>query len=384
MNTVEKWPEALDGFEASLSTCHRAPATVTAYMLHVSWLSEAFPSSPWHLTPREVSTWLDGHGWSLHTKRKTLVSLRAFYAWAISGGHVGRSPLVGVAAATAKPTGPLRTKPTSQWDIPIHDFLSGLHAAGLATGTIRQRQVWLVNLSHCFADPWAVTTQDLTDYLARPDWSGTYKRSGRTTMRRFYRWALRSGHVTVNPADDLDTVRVSRALPRPAPVGAILDAHAVADRRTRLAIDFATYAGLRIGEVARLRISDVSGDHILVNGKGGNQRLVPLHPELREAIGAERSRRAEQHLDSPWLFPSRDESKHLTPACLGRHVSDALGPGWTAHTLRHRFATSAYQATTDLRAVQELLGHAKPETTAIYAAVADGALAAAVTAVSLR
>jgi integrase/recombinase XerC len=383
MTHIDTWPAALEQFERALTGSHRAPATTAAYMLHVKWLSEATPDGPWSPTPREISTWLTGHGWSLHTKRKTLVSLRAFYAWAISNGHTGRSPLVGVAAATAKPTGPARTSPTAQWDSPIHDFLNGLHAAGLSHGTMRQREVWLVNLSHCFANPWSVTAQDLADYLSRPDWSAEYKRSGRSSIRRFYRWAMRAGHIEINPADDLDPVRVTRALPRPTPTAAILDAYEVADRETRLAMDFALYAGLRIGEVARLTFADVRGDRILVNGKGGKQRVVPLHRELRDAVGGERSRRAELRDESPWIFPSRD-GKHLTAGCLGKRVSDALGPGWSAHTLRHRFATAAYQATTDLRAVQELLGHAKPETTAIYAAAADDSLIAAVSAVSLR
>lgn len=380
---AQHWSRMLDDFELALSASERANATVAGYVLHVKWLSEAFPEGPWTPGPRDISRWLDGHGWSLHTKRKTLVSLRAFYAWAISSGHTERSPLVGVSAATAKPTGPARTRPTALWDEPLHEFLNSLRAAGLAPGTIRQREIWIVNLSHLFADPWAVTAEDLARHLSRADWSPAYKRSGRTTMRLFYKWAARSGRVRTNPAEDLDPVRVGRALPRPTPTEAILEARKTADATTRLAIDIAMYAGLRIGEVVRLKMTDVLGDHILVNGKAGKQRLVPLHPELRETFAAERSRRAKSGIDSPWLFPSSRREDHLTAGGVGKHVSDALGPGWTAHTLRHRFATRAYQATTDLRAVQELLGHAKPETTAIYAAASDKALIRAVHSVSL-
>jgi integrase/recombinase XerC len=64
-------------------------------------------------------------------------------------------------------------------------------------------------------------------------------------------------------------------------------------------------------------------------------------------------------------------------------VARVLPEGFTTHSLRHRFATAAYGVERDLRAVQELLGHAKPETTARYAAVPDGALAAAVAGVGL-
>ena len=61
-------------------------------------------------------------------------------------------------------------------------------------------------------------------------------------------------------------------------------------------------------------------------------------------------------------------------------LSQVLPPGWSAHSLRHAFASRAYAGTRDLRAVQTLLGHSKPETTARYTAVPDGALAAAVAA----
>jgi site-specific recombinase XerD len=59
---------------------------------------------------------------------------------------------------------------------------------------------------------------------------------------------------------------------------------------------------------------------------------------------------------------------------LGKLITEALPGDWTAHTLRHRFGTVAYQATGDIRAVQELLGHASPTTTAIYTKVTDGAM----------
>jgi integrase/recombinase XerD len=72
--------------------------------------------------------------------------------------------------------------------------------------------------------------------------------------------------------------------------------------------------------------------------------------------------------------------KILTPHWLGRTVSAALGSGLTTHTLRHRAATTAYAGTHDLRAVQEMLGHSKPETTAQYTAIPDSSIRAAVAA----
>ena len=80
-----------------------------------------------------------------------------------------------------------------------------------------------------------------------------------------------------------------------------------------------------------------------------------------------------------WVFPS-PHGGHLGADRVGKILARALGAGYSAHTLRHRFASRAYTAQRDLRAVQELLGHSKPETTARYVAVPDDALAAAVAA----
>jgi site-specific recombinase XerD len=79
------------------------------------------------------------------------------------------------------------------------------------------------------------------------------------------------------------------------------------------------------------------------------------------------------------VFPGQVNG-HLTSGYVSKLVSDALPPGWTAHTLRHRFASVAYSADRDIRAVQELLGHASVATTQIYTAIPKDALRRAVNA----
>jgi integrase len=132
--------------------------------------------------------------------------------------------------------------------------------------------------------------------------------------------------------------------------------------------------GLRRGEIARASREDVeqdlSGWSLRVLGKGGHTRMVPLTDEL----GREILRR-----DPGYLFPS-SHGGHLTPHHLGKTIAAALAAGHTTHSLRHRCATVSYAATRDLRAVQELLGHAKPETTAIYTLVPDDAVRSAMLA----
>ena len=138
---------------------------------------------------------------------------------------------------------------------------------------------------------------------------------------------------------------------------------------------FAAFCGLRRGEIAGVRAEDVEDDlvgHSLrVTGKGGHVRMVPLPDYLAVAI---RGR------GPGWIFPSPSLPASLTPAHVGKVISRLLPDGWTCHTLRHRCATVAYRSDHDLRAVQELLGHAKPETTARYTQVEDDSIRAAVRA----
>ena len=102
-------------------------------------------------------------------------------------------------------------------------------------------------------------------------------------------------------------------------------------------------------------------------GKGRKIRTIPLGDDIARAI--------RQH-PTGYVFPGLDNG-HLSPAWVGRLMSDALPEAWTAHTLRHRFATRAYAGSRDLLAVQELLGHAHPDTTKRYVEIPDAAMRAA-------
>ena len=380
--TMNTWPDALAGFDADLEERGKRSQTIATYVQCVEWLRDGTKHGPWDVDTTEIAGWVSERSWSKATYRKVFVALRAFYRWGISAGHCGRSPLVGLAIATPRCPGPQKGTPTPSWVEPIDAFLRHLQAGGLAVRTVDQYRQRVTMLSHCFADPWAVTTRDLEDYLSRPDWSANYRHAGRTVFQRFYRWAAREAFVKVDPAAPLQTIRVSRALPRPTPTDALLEALHRADARTRLVMELALYAGLRISELAQLKVTDITADQLVIHGKGGKQRIIPIHPELNKTLRAELSRRREVGTDSPWLFPSPYEG-HLTALHLSNRVTECFGGSWTTHTLRHRFASQAYAATLDIRAVQELLGHAAPETTAVYVAVPNGARTAAVAGVSV-
>jgi integrase/recombinase XerC len=241
------------------------------------------------------------------------------------------------------------------------------------------------------ADPWSVTTAQLARWLSNPDWGPQTTRCARSSVRGFYRWAVLEERIDVSPAERLDSIRVPRALPRPLPDGPLRAALAAADDRMRLILMLGALGGLRRAEIANLHTRDVTEAEIRVVGKGGHHRVIPMHPVLWEAISVELERRRQgrpgsgfgRATETGYLFPSDLTLSPLTPAHVGVIVSRALPASWTTHSLRHRFATMSYAEQRDLLAVQRLLGHSKPETTSVYAAVPDGALRTAVLGATL-
>lgn len=351
-----------------------------AYVKRVGWLAgDHADRSPWSLTHTDLASWLERQDtWALSTRRQTIVAARSFYTWAMTAGLCASSPLTGASVVPPRKPGPRRMDLPPEWREPVDEWLTWLRGSAQTESTLRTRRQHILNLAQLHADPWSLSPGDLARWLSPEDWSPATKRARRASARSFYSWAVRAGYLAESPAADLDPVRQRRALPRPTPTGVLQAALATSDERTGLAIRLAFYAGLRRAEIAGLHTRDIGETHLHIRGKGGHERLVPLHPDLAGHL-----RRAVTVVGDGWIFPARDPETHLTPRWIGRLVGRALGPGWTTHTIRHAFATQAYQAHRDLRAVQELLGHSKPETTARYAAVPDGARTAAVLGVSL-
>lgn len=273
------------------------------------------------------------------------------------------------------------------WDDELQHFTHYQRAAGQAVTTIKLRRYYLGRFSASAGpDPWAVTADELVAFVATPGWSPETRKSARTSVRSFYGWGAHVGRLLASPADLLPTVRIPRALPHPTPEQTLNRALAVANDRDRLMLMFGAYAGLRRAEIAGLRWTEVAGGVIRIRGKGGRERVVPMHPRLVPALAYELEHRRRGAFTTghrygepgtPYLFPGQSGGS-ITPGAVGKILTRMIDmPG---HSLRHRFATRAYAGTRDLRAVQELLGHTRPETTAIYTQVPDDALRAAVDA----
>ncbi|MGE5721301.1 MAG: tyrosine-type recombinase/integrase [Sphingomonadales bacterium] len=153
----------------------------------------------------------------------------------------------------------------------------------------------------------------------------------------------------------------------------------VAGLRNRVALTTAYAAGLRIGEVVRLKGASIDSKRMLIlveNGKGGRDRYAMLSPRLLEILRAYWRRTR----PGVWLFPGQKPGVHvgtgaLQAACRAARRQAGIRKPVTAHTLRHSFATHLLESGTDIRVIQVLLGHVDVTTTARYAQVATNLIA---------
>lgn len=258
------------------------------------------------------------------------------------------------------------------WAGHLANWTAWLIAGGLPVATtVALRAYQLRRVAAVFASrsPWDITPDELARWLAGHEWGNETLRSYRSALRSFYGWAQAAGHCTSNPAALLRKVKPSAARPRPAGEMVIADALAGAEPRVVLMLLLGSRHGLRRGEIARVHTTDLiredDGWSLMVHGKGGKDRIVPLLDAVAALIRA---------APAGWLFSSERSGGPLTTAHVGKLMSRALGPDAVPHQLRHRFASTAYQQTLDIRSVQELLGHASVATTQRYTAVGAGAL----------
>lgn len=264
------------------------------------------------------------------------------------------------------------------WRRSIEGWTDTLKAAGLSAQTIKNRRYKMVHLAALLmpSGPKDVTTEQIVQAFARQQWKPETRKAYRNTISSFFRWLHKSGRRSDDPSLDVPRVKKPHAHPRPCPDRYIAAAMEKATSSEKLMIRLGAECGLRRGEIARVHSDDVvadsAGRSLIVRGKGDKQRIVPLPDDLADIIMDARG----------YLFPGRFVG-HVEESYIGDHISHLLPDGYAAHTLRHRFATTAYAATHDLFVVAELLGHESVETTEHYVAMPDGRLREATAAVRL-
>jgi integrase/recombinase XerC len=192
-----------------------------------------------------------------------------------------------------------------------------------------------------------------------------------------FRWLQDEGHRSDLPTKGLPRAKIPRSVPRPIPTEGLFAALACADARTGLMITLTAFAGMRRSEIAQMDRSDVLDDRdpplLLIHGKGQKERLVPIGPAVAEAFARYKLPASGPIFPGRQPFPGCQPGTTIRPHTVGLLISThlrACGVDCTAHQGRHTFATRLYQTSGDLRLTQELMGHASPATTAIYAAYA--------------
>ncbi|KAA5598300.1 tyrosine recombinase [Blastochloris sulfoviridis] len=251
-------------------------------------------------------------------------------------------------------------------------------------------------------------TDDIRRHLAELDDRGfkaTTVARRLSAIRQLHRFLYAEGITTGDPAAVLEGPRRGRSLPKVLSIDQVdrllATAHAAAAdasggagvqlRAARLAALIETlYAtGLRISELVALPASAArAAEALVVRGKGGKERLVPLTEAAKWAMAHYHALRKQAGVAAggadKWLFPSFGESGHLTRQHVARELKTlAAAAGLdhrlvSPHVLRHAFASHLLQNGADLRTVQTLLGHADISTTQIYTHVLDERLAAMV------
>lgn len=253
-------------------------------------------------------------------------------------------------------------------------WCSAMKGRNFSSDTLKNyRRVTRVFVSWCVDDGLTLSTVthvDIDRWLETKRIGPRSRYAYTSTLASFYAWLLREEHVDHDPTLRVERPRLGRYLPRPAATADVERALLGLEPRVVAMIACGVFAGMRVSEITKLRTEDLllakEPPLVLLHGKGGRERLVPLHDALLAALVAHGLPRV------GWVFPNPRTGGPLSRTWVGKLIADAfdeLGGHVTPHQLRHLFGTLCYEDSDgDLRMTQELLGHQSPSTTAIYTA----------------
>ncbi|CAM5604700.1 integrase/recombinase XerD [Aquamicrobium terrae] len=235
------------------------------------------------------------------------------------------------------------------------------------------------------------------DGIAARGFAPTSQARKLSALRQFFRFLYAEGLRGDDPTGTLDSPKKGRPLPKTmgeAETGRLLDraaleaadpaqggGEALAALRLHALVEVLYATGLRVSELVALPVAVAQRDDrfFLVRGKGNKERMVPLSAKARAAMKAwlEAREKVPALAGSPFLFPAGSDSGHLPRQVFARELKGLAARAGIAaarispHVLRHAFASHLLQNGADLRAVQQLLGHADISTTQIYTHVLE-------------
>lgn len=288
------------------------------------------------------------------------------------------------------------------WAAALSDFDTSLRARGMAAKTRRAYASDLRQLARWAAaqrlDHRALGHRELRRYAGVASERGASKRTlarKLAAIRAFYRNLQERGVLAANPADLVASPRREAPLPRVpkadevARLLASIPSQAPLERRDRALLELAYGAGLRAEELVGLDVADLhaDGEELRVHGKGSRTRMVPAGEPAWQALEsyleAARPTLLGRGREEPALFLSY-RGRRLSTSDVRRRLARwtrraALDDHVSPHSLRHSFATHLLEGGADLRAIQELLGHASISTTQTYTRVESARLRQAYT-----
>lgn len=254
------------------------------------------------------------------------------------------------------------------WAALIVLWLDYLRSCDASAETVKLRNYQLRRLALAVPDldPLTIDLDELAAWLGSKRWSAQTRRSAKSALRGFFGWLQITGRRIDNPALGLRSGKVQPGTHRPADELSVRRIQGSNDPRIALMGKLASIEGMRAVEISRVHTKDVFedllGHSLRVHGKGNKIRIIPLTVALARELG---------ELPRGWVFPGRIDG-HLSAPYVSKLLSRALPPGVTGHMLRHRAAGYYYRGTDwDLRATQELLGHASVATTQVYTPARD-------------
>ncbi|MDE1896974.1 MAG: site-specific tyrosine recombinase XerD [Rhodospirillales bacterium] len=270
-------------------------------------------------------------------------------------------------------------------DSRVEAFLEMLAAErGAAANTLAAYQADMDDFSGFLGRTQQVSRASAADIAGYMQSLGTSGMAARTQARRlsalkqFFLFLLREGVREDNPAAEISAPKLPKSLPKylsESEVDALLDAargmEGLPGLKAQAGLEILYSTGLRVTEMLSLRASALTTDAmmLLIKGKGGKERMIPLSDAARHAAAA---LRAASPAKARYLFAGRDISQPMTRQGFALLLKQgALEAGLdparlSPHVLRHSFASHLLAHGADLRALQKLLGHADIATTEIY------------------
>ncbi|PIS02155.1 MAG: tyrosine recombinase XerC [Chlamydiae bacterium CG10_big_fil_rev_8_21_14_0_10_42_34] len=263
----------------------------------------------------------------------------------------------------------------------VEQFLSHLHLAkGASTHTIRGYRLDLTSFLN-FLDGESVTKRSIRRYLAH---LYENKMSTRTVLRRlsslrsFYRHAIREKWVSENPLEEIDSPKKEKRLPVSINYDQIQHLFSQPDLssylgfRDRAIMELFYSSGLRLSEVTGLNRRDFDAKGLVLNifGKGKKQRQAPITQTAADWLVRYLNHPERDELDSQAIFLNKRGTR-LTPRSVDRNFANylklsGLSERVTPHTIRHTIATHWLENGMDLKTIQMILGHTSLATTTIY------------------